>query len=118
VIRVEVKRLHSPDVHDLATYVPDDPENFGILVQVMAGPAGGEGEESFDMVVCTPDWLRNQLGPTDIKMGRHYLLVKQYDFAALARFVKNFAAECSGATWHEAALRLARLGKWEFEDYR
>jgi hypothetical protein len=97
--------------------VPEDPESFGILVQVMAGPAGEDGEESFDMVVCTPAWLRNQLGPTDIKMGRHYLLVHHYDFAALAGFVEDFAAECRGATWREAALRMGRLGKWEFDDF-
>jgi hypothetical protein len=117
MIRAEVKRLHSPDVHDLSTYVPDDSDNFGILVQVMAGPVGGEGEESFDVVVCTPNWLRDKLGPTEVKMGRHYLLVKQYDFAVLMRFITGFAAECRGTTWQDAALRMGRLGKWEFEDY-
>jgi len=117
MIRAELKRLHSPDVYDLSTYVPDDPEHFGILVQIMAGPAGEDGEESFDLVVCTPSWLSGQLGSTDIKMGRHYLLVKQYDFGRLHRFISDFASECSGETWRVAAARLGRLGKWEFEDY-
>jgi immunity protein 8 of polymorphic toxin system len=118
MIRAELKRLHSPDVYDLSTYMPDDPEHFGVLVQVIAGPEGGDGEESFDVIVCTPSWLSNQIGPTEIKMGRHYLLLKQYDFARLMQFVSSFAAACTGATWEEAALRLGRLGKWEFEDYR
>jgi hypothetical protein len=117
MVRAEVKRLHSPDVHDLSTFAPEDPDNFGILVQVMAGPAGEQGEESFDVVVCTPSWLSDQLGPADIRMGRHYLLVKQYDYVRLRRFVERFAAQCSGATWQEAALDLGRLGKWEFEGY-
>jgi hypothetical protein len=98
--------------------VPEDPEKFGILVQVIAGPAGEQGEESFDVMVCTPSWLSDQIGPMDVTVGRHYLMVKQYNFARLLQFVSNFAAECTGTTWDEAALRLSRLGKWEFEDYR
>ena len=117
MIRAEVRRLYSPDVYDLSKYVPKNPESFGILVQVMAGPEGEEGEESFDVVVCTPRWLSDHLALTDMTIGRHHLLVKQYDFDRLLQFVTDFAAECRGATWGEAAGRLARLGKWEFEDY-
>jgi Immunity protein 8 len=116
-IRAEVKRLHSPDVYDLSTFVPEDSERFGILVQMMAGPVGEPGEESFDVVVCTPRWLQGELGPNDVKMGRHYLLIKQYDYCGLVRFLQDFAATCSGATWEEVAMRLGRLGMWEFEDY-
>ena len=117
MMHAEVRRLHSPDVYDLSTYVPEDRDNFGILVQVMAGPVGEPGEESFDVVVCTPSWLSGKLGPADIQMGRHYLLVKQYDYAKLRHFIERFAAQCAGATWQETALRLGRLGMWEFEDY-
>jgi hypothetical protein len=114
-----VKRLHSPDVYDLSKYVPDDPEHFGILVQVMVCPVGEDDvDESFDTVVCTPSWLSTRLGSTDIELGRHYTFVKQYDFVALTRFIEDFAAQCVGTTWDEVALRLGRLGKWEFEDYQ
>ena len=117
MIQAEVKRLHSPDVYDLATYVPDDPENFGFLLQVMVGSAGADGEDSFDVIVCTPHWLSDRLLPTKIMLGRHHLLVKQYDYTRLLQFLISFASGCRGATWEEVALRLGRLGKWEFEDY-
>jgi hypothetical protein len=118
MIQAEVKRLHSPDVYDLATYVPDDPENFAFLLQVMVGSAGADGEDSFDVIVCTPRWLSDRLLPTKIMLGRHHLLVKQYDYTRLLQFLISFASGCRGATWEEVALRLGRLGKWEFEDYR
>jgi hypothetical protein len=118
MIQAEVKRLHSPDVYDLATYVPDDPENFAFLLQVMVGSAGADGEDSFDVIVCTPRWLSDRLLPTKIMLGRHHLLVKQYDNTRLLQFLISFASGCRGATWEEVALRLGRLGKWEFEDYR
>jgi len=61
----EIKRLHSPDVYDLATFAPDDPEDFGFLLQIMAGTLGSEGEESFNVVVCTPRWVSRHFGAGD-----------------------------------------------------
>ena len=49
-VHAEIRRLHSPDVADLTTYVPQDPHDFGFLLQIMAGPVGREGEESFDVM--------------------------------------------------------------------
>lgn len=49
----ELKRIHSPDVDDLSSWMPED-SNFSILLQVMAGPAGSPGEESFDVHYALP----------------------------------------------------------------
>ena len=84
----------------------------------MVGSAGADGEDSFDVIVCTPRWLSDRLLPTKIMLGRHHLLVKQYDYTRLLQFLISFASGCRGATWEEVALRLGRLGEWEFEDYR
>ena len=54
-MRAQLKRLHSPDVWDLKSFKPDGP--FSILVEAMAGPVDAPGEESFDIIVCTYDWL-------------------------------------------------------------
>jgi hypothetical protein len=118
MIRAEVRSLHSPDVHDLSTFVPDDPDRFGFLLQIIAGPTGEPGEESFDVMVCTPGWLAEHLGSQDVMIGRHYLFVGQYDFARQSRFIAGYAAICAGETWAQVARQLGRLGRWEFEDYR
>jgi hypothetical protein len=41
----------------------------------MLGPRDGEGEESFDIVVCTPKWLAEKYGPADALVGLHKLIV-------------------------------------------
>ena len=112
-----LKRLHSPDVLDLRNYHPDPADCFGFLLQAMIGPLGEDWEESFDIVVCTPEWLKRRY-PKDIILGEHRLIVPHFDYAALERFISNFAHRCSGTTWQEVAQKLSRPGKWEFEDYR
>jgi Immunity protein 8 len=117
-MRAELRRLHSPDIDNLASYAPNRSDNFGFLLQVMAGPQGREGEESFDVFVCTPDWLKHNRSRSDVIVGRHYLIIFEFDYDRLVKFFERYCFQCSGETWQEVALQLGRLGKWEFEDYK
>ena len=109
-----LRRLHSPDVMDLRTFVPPDPA-FAILVQLLVGPCDEDGEESFDVVVCSPQWLQQQDHPV---MGRHHLVVRTYQYADLVAFVESYLEGCAGTDWQDVARMVGRLGHWEFEDYR
>jgi hypothetical protein len=114
-VRAELKFLFSPDADPLESFKPTGP--FGILVMAMIGPAGQEGHESFDFMVCTPEWLSSNMRE-EIKVGRHYLFVRDYDHARLEKFVQDYCSSCGEeATWQAIAEKLGRLGKWEFEDY-
>jgi hypothetical protein len=117
-MRAELKRLHSPDIEDLISYAPSQGGTFGFLLQVMAGPQGREGEESFDVFVCTPEWLKQNRSRADLIVGWHYLIVFEYNYERLRGFIDRYCSQCSGETWQEVAQRLGRLGKWEFEDYK
>jgi hypothetical protein len=82
------------------------------------GPADGPGEESFDVMPCTPNWLKSWIrshGPT---IGRHYLVVERYDLPQVRKYLTSVIEAEHGRTWHELALRINRIGKWEFEDYQ
>ena len=117
-MRGQLKRLHSPDIDNLVSGIPRGSDDFGFLLQVMAGPKGQEGEESFDVFVCTPAWLEKNRSQTDLIVGRHYLIVFEYDYERLFGFINTYCSQCSGETWQEVAQQLGRLGKWEFEDYK
>lgn len=116
-MRAKLKRLHSPDIDDLENYHPDIRDNFAFLLQLMVGPAELDGEESFDVEVCTPLWLEDNYGRQDVVVGRHYLIVREYSFPRIVHAIDVFLASCSGENWDEIAIKVARLGKWEFEDY-
>jgi hypothetical protein len=114
-MRAELKRLHSPDADPLQSYQPADPRCFGIFVQAMIGPAGGDGEESFDFMLCTPLWLASRTQA--ITLGEHHVIVLEYDYVALEAFVRAFCTNCEGETWDDVARRVSSLGRWEFADY-
>jgi hypothetical protein len=116
-MKATVRSMHSPDV-DLENFLPEDPEDVGALIQLLVGPADGPGEESFDVMVCTPNWLKSWTrshGPT---MGRHHLIVERYDFQEIRHYLTSAIEAEHGDTWQELALRISRIGKWEFEDYQ
>ena len=116
-MKAELKRLHSPDIDDLEHYKPERPDQFGFLLQAMVGPEGKDGEESFDIEVCTPKWLEETYGVDDVVIGRHYLIVREYSYERLVCSIKDFLQQCSGENWDEVAVKVSRLGMWEFEDY-
>lgn len=116
-MNAELKRLHSPDINDLKNYKPTNPKKFAFLLQAMIGPEGVEGEESFDIEVCTPQWLEDTYGIEDIIIRPHQLIIFEYNFENINNAIKDFLKNCSGKNWNEVAVKVARLGKWEFEDY-
>jgi Immunity protein 8 len=111
-----LRRLHSPDAPDMSSYVPEDPDRFAILVQAMIGPEGDEGEESFDFLVCTPEWLADRVADEGHEFGRHHLIVARYDPELINRALHELCETATGE-WSAVATYLARYGKWEFEDY-
>ena len=119
-MRAVLRYLHSPDILDLSeSYTPADPDCFSFLLQAMFGPDDGPGEESFDILICTPKRLADDLRKSGgILSGRHYLLIEKYDIAQITDFILEHASRCKGQTWREVAEKLGRLGKWEFEDYQ
>jgi len=115
-MQAEIRHLLTPDI-DPDTYVPDDPERFAFLVQMLAGPSGEPGEESFQFEVCTPGWLLQQVRQDGYMNGRHHVVVDTFDWPALQTYFQRLITRCAGADWHEVATKLARYGYWEFEDY-
>lgn len=116
-MKAKLKRLHSPDIVDLRAYTPDSAE-FGFLLQLMVGPADGEGEESFDLIICTPDWLKKRLEQTRFMLGRGHLIVGDYNYSQLESFLRRHVERTEGMTWPEIAGKLAQFSDWEFDDYR
>ena len=116
-MKAEIKWIHSPDVEELSNYFPEDPENFCLFLQLMVGPAGQEGEESFNIEICTPKWLAEHYKKEDMVLGRHRLIVFEYNYKRFSAYLEKIVGNCWGDNWKEVAEKVARIGHWEFEDY-
>ncbi|HUO69300.1 MAG TPA: Imm8 family immunity protein [Solirubrobacteraceae bacterium] len=116
-MKAELRRLHSPDVDDLRTWIPDDAE-FALLVQAMVGPSGSPGEESFDLTVCTGGWLAARAEAIGVVDARHHLVVAEYSYDDIESYLARRINACEAAAWPAVAALVGRIGQWEFEDYK
>ncbi|MFL5762443.1 MAG: immunity 8 family protein [Bacteroidia bacterium] len=117
-MKAEIKYIFSPDVEDLENFHPSIEDEFCLLLQLVVGPFKEKGEESFDIVLCTPKWLLSNKKENDIIYGRHYLIVFKYDYQSIYSSLHKYVDSVTGDTWDAVAEKIGRIGKWEFEDYR
>jgi hypothetical protein len=70
--------------------------------------------------VCSPEWLAAQSRRKGFIDGRHHVIVNmdEFDQRQLRRWLEQRVSSVESPTWPEVGGRLARLGYWEFEDYR
>jgi len=116
-LKAAVRTAYSSDV-DVDTYLPEQPKDDGVWIRLMVGPADGPGEESFDVLVCTPLWLRRRIGAEGPQVGRHRLIVDPLDLEQAVGFLRSQIEAIEAPTWTALAEQIARLGHWEFEDYQ
>ncbi len=116
-MKPKLRRLHSPDMMNLEVDLPANSKNFGVLVQALVGPSDGPGEESFDFVVCSTEYLSGILSCQGFIFGRNYLVVEDYSYELIYGAIESLCNSISGSTWREIALKLGQFGKWEFDDY-
>jgi len=117
MILAQVKGIYTVDGDNLENHVPEDPKCFCIVVRVLIGPRGTEGDESFDIKVCTPQWLELEIERRRFLIGRHYLFVGDYRPEFIRATLTRFIEHCSGDSWQEVAKKISRIAYWEFEDY-
>jgi hypothetical protein len=117
MVSAKIKSFQSVDIENLYTFIPENPTNFSFLLELSIGPNNEEGEELFDVQVCTPSWLISIMHKDDILICRHMIIVQEYNFDKLFNRIKTLIESCMGNTWKEVAEKVARYGHWEFEDY-
>lgn len=101
----------------LPQFSPPSPDNFALLITAMVGSDDAPDEDNFDIIVCTPLWLLDRCEEQGFVLGRHHLIVHHYDWKLIDRTIRQLIENVSGDTWAEIAMKIARIGQWEFEDY-
>lgn len=118
MISAHVKGVYTIEMDQLEKYVPESSDNFCAVIRAMVGPRDSEGEESFDLKVCTPKWLDERVRRDGFVLGVHYVFVQSYDPTQIRTLLSKFIERCTGKSWHEVAEKISRIAHWEFEDYK
>lgn len=93
------------------------PTDFCVGVRALVGAAGGDGEESFDIEVCSPQWLAATEAEKGFLWPRGYLILWRWDYGLLFRAPSDLCRRAEGATWEEVARKLSGFAYWEFDNY-
>ena len=117
-MKAVIRHLATIDGDPLEVATIANPVNASQWIRILAGPADGPGEESFDVNVCTPEWLRDEIERTGPMAGRHMLIVGRWNVEIVRRVVEGWVARIEGPNWHTLGEQLSRVGYWEFEDSR
>lgn len=106
----EIRWLYSPDV-DLPTFSPDARAPWGFLLQIGLGVHGEEGEDSFDLMVCSPQWIEVHYGAEALVDGRHHLFMLRYSYSALQDELKRRVEQAAAATWDEVVSKFGEFAE-------
>lgn len=99
-------------------YCPEEDECFGLRLTVHVGPNDEEGVHLYQILVCTPEWIEKEYHHAGAVWGRHMLIVFRYDRERIKREIERYVEGCTGKDFGEIAQKVARIGAWEFEDYK
>lgn len=116
-MKAVIKSIDLNDAIGFDQYWPDDEQCFGIWLTVQVGPDDQEGGHLFQILVCTPDWIKCKYCPQRAVWGRHMLIVFEYEKDLIVREISNYVDGCSGKGFWDVAQKISRIGAWEFEDY-
>jgi len=117
-MKTELKGFHSPDIYDLEKYYPEIEDNFCFYLEISVGVKNEKGAEQFGITVCTPKWLLENKKDDEMVFGKNYLIVFKYNYQKIYGKIKSYIDELDGNSWEELALKVSRIGYWEFEDYQ
>jgi hypothetical protein len=116
-MRAELKSVDSPDV-DFEIYWPEDETCFSFPITLRIGPEGSNASDIFQMRVCTPGWLSNQSTSKTAVLGGNLLIAFGYNWPMIRSHLDHRINRMMADDWPALALKLSRLARWEFENYR
>ncbi|MDH3001565.1 hypothetical protein A1D23_13320 [Chelonobacter oris] len=99
-----------------AEYSPKEIDIFHVSLLLGIGANENDSIDYFDVFVCTPKWIDlNERKPI---LLRNTIVVEDYNFKEIIRYINSFIDSCDGNDWEEIAHKLSKLFRWEFDDYK
>ena len=117
-MNAELRAFWSDEVEDLDHFSPPQPDCFKLRLVASIGIHGQPGQDTYELLLCTPKFLENELTINQVLPAIHRLIVKEYNIDQVEGWLRTYCLSIAGDSVNEIQDRLRLLGHWEFEDYR
>jgi hypothetical protein len=114
----EVKAIECFDIPDIQTWKPKSPEDIYLAVDVSIGTKDETGSDYFQFLVLSPRSLNKYKDQISERSANRALLLTEFDWDTVIKYIHGKVAQCSGESWEESATSLCRFFSWEYEDYQ
>jgi hypothetical protein len=115
-MKAVIKHCYSTDVEDLFEYRPGNSSIFGFPLRFLIGPNDQPYEVSFDVFLCSPNYLLANYPKNSIIFNYHMIIAFEYNFDEILDRVAKYVTSLEEDTWEKLIDKLSRFGKSEFED--
>jgi hypothetical protein len=114
MIVAELRGIDWYEEGSLENHHPDPERPFWFEVNLTVGEKGHRGADLFVVTVCNVLAIGVDLkrGPV---LGFGRFIVERFDFLEFQRAMREYCAQCVGESWKEVALKVSRIGTWEFD---
>lgn len=115
--RLVIRAISAWGVPNIRTWEPPDPKQFAEVITLNIGFRANSGSDIFSIRVATPAGLGAMSSKNGVIATRPLLIVDEYDYENLAKWLEATVAECDSEVWTEAVEKLRRYFDWEFDGY-
>ena len=107
----------SPDIDNVWIWTPEESKEVCFLLEINIGFEGSTGTDLYQVMVATPEGLKEKKKSDNIIPGRHYIIILEYDWETIESYITKLVESCSSETEEETNNKLCRFFHWEYEDH-
>ncbi len=112
----ELKDCYSTDRDEIWKWNPQTNADIKVDLSLDIGSIGEKGADLFQVVIISPEAMTLRWENDQCYWGRHYIIVKEWNWNRIYKFINDKVVSCSAPTWEEVAGKLSRHFAWEYED--
>jgi len=119
-MRAELRALDTADAEggDLRAFRPEDGEHFTLAVTAFHWPGERPRRRAISIHCLLSELVGRGATPEALCVSAAQLPLDRWDPELVERAIGDLCRRTEGENWHDIAVKLARYGHWEFEDYR
>lgn len=119
-MELEIRGYTSADIREVWSWVPNPGQPVFFQLTLEIGEVGQRGSYFFQLVVATPEGVRDFATrfPGCELPDRALLVFADYTWDRLADKLTSILAKCARPEWGDTLVCMQRYFEWEYEDYR